>query len=272
MKIQFTNFREYLYFERILQEEKVTITKARRKKDYILDVSNIPRKKVSRAIIKLYWMLRFPRQVKNIIQSIYFYQDEVEIEQIIAWTYWLMRDEASSQLFYYQANMNQQLTSLFQKHSPHQLDDYQIFHFDTFVLFQLKSFHDQLVELVGLAIDEMKMEEEHQHYINRLRIYLQRRRPKCKKLYILQGNPPRYFTEKGKLHNRKHIGLMAKKEPLYILGIKGLDFSLIPVLTLLPESIKIYGTNPDEDYIVTLFKLYEERVSFFDFKEFPFPV
>lgn len=56
--------------------------------------------------------------------------------------------------------------------------------FDSFSKFRLKELQERLLQIVDLAIDEYKMEQEYQMFIHMLREYLASREQKMKAIHL----------------------------------------------------------------------------------------
>ena len=63
-----------------------------------------------------------------------------------------------------------------------------LFSFDSFVTFRLRPFINELRKYVELSLDEYRMEQEYQMFIQILREFLNDREPKLEQLHLLFAN------------------------------------------------------------------------------------
>ncbi len=222
-------------------------------------------------IVSAYLTVELPLKIERIAREHYYYTDPIEIERIIEYTNCLLQDacyvkqwfKARSLFAYLYKNIHDH----FMLHAPTSI----YIQFETFVRFQFKTFHQQLIDIVGEAIDEMKREEEYQYFIEKLRRYIQHAPPKCRSLHIVQAEPFRFYTEYGTLLNRSFLRKKMAEAPLYLFGLDEHEWNLSPIIALLPEKLYIYGRNENEGKTVTLLSIFEERARFLSEDAFQLP-
>ncbi|MFD1706389.1 putative sporulation protein YtxC [Siminovitchia sediminis] len=134
-------------------------------------------------------------------------------------------------------------------------------HFDTLVTFRLKEYKQALIKYLHVAIDEYKMEQDYQMFIQMLRDYLKHRPPIKRQvhLYIDDGEIIFYdehFKEMDKecVMNMVDRRLLAN-HPVYI------DSAVIaPLLSMAPEKIHLFTSQEEKPLIRTLVNIFEERM------------
>ncbi|MGX1263473.1 putative sporulation protein YtxC [Rossellomorea marisflavi] len=143
--------------------------------------------------------------------------------------------------------------------------------FDSFATFRLKKLHDKWREMLGLAIDEYKMEQEYQVFIQMLREYLAIRGHRTDTIHLYPSRTgfrffDGHYTEvtKEELMNAMDKRLFFQ-HPLYV------DSSTIaPLLSLAPKSIFVYGSE-EEKIVTTLRNIFEDRLDILPVSYFPDP-
>jgi putative sporulation protein YtxC len=134
------------------------------------------------------------------------------------------------------------------------------FSFDSFVMFRLKGFTEQLSKWVEIAIDEYKMEQEYQVFLQTLRDFLVDRKSQMSYLYlVIDENMVFYnqhFTEMKRSELFKTIDRkLLVNHPVYV------DSGTIaPLLSIAPETIFLYTDDPQQPLVRTIINLFEERV------------
>lgn len=144
------------------------------------------------------------------------------------------------------------------------------FSFDSFVMFRLKPYVDQLSKWVEIAIDEYKMEQEYQVFVHTLRDFLADRNAQMTHLYlVIDENMTfynRYFTEMKRSELFKAIDRkLLVNHPVYV------DSGTIaPLLSIAPERIYLYTNDPQQPLVRTILNIFEERVKISPISAFQF--
>lgn len=134
------------------------------------------------------------------------------------------------------------------------------FSFDSFVMFRLRGYTEQLSKWVEIAIDEYKMEQEYQVFLHTLRGFLEDRKPQMSHLYlVIEENMVFYnqqFTEMKRSELFRSIDRkLLVNHPVYV------DSGTIaPLLSIAPETIYLYTDDPHQPLVRTIINLFEERV------------
>jgi putative sporulation protein YtxC len=137
------------------------------------------------------------------------------------------------------------------------------FSFESFVKFRLRKYHDRLLQYVELAIEEYKLEQEYQNFIQSLRDFVRDREPKLTNIHLLHDQQFIFMDDQlceitreeiVKLIDRKLI----QSHPMYI------DSTVLaPLVSISPSAIYIYTNNADEGMIQTIQNIFQERVRIF---------
>ncbi|WP_096269649.1 putative sporulation protein YtxC [Paucisalibacillus globulus] len=225
---------------------------------------------VVKSMIDVFVTHRLSTMIKGITEEYYYYSDTDEIEKILDITHWLIagEDDESVQVRKEKDDPLQLLYSLFVSN----VKNTTTIHFDSIVNFRLKVFKDYLLNMVGLAIDEYKREEDHQEFVNMLREYIAKKTPIYNVVHIVQGKTFSFFKADGKRFTRMELRVLMQKEPLYIVGLDEDELNLAPLVAMAPKKIKIYGDHPSEPKTLTVINVFQERVDFEPISKFPFPI
>ncbi len=223
---------------------------------------------IAKSMTDVFILHRLTSMINGIIETYYYYTNTDEIERIMDITHWIFSgDDDDSQIVRNNKDPSQLLQSLFTAN----IENTETIHFDSIVNFQLKVFKDQLIHYVGLAIDEIKREEDHQAFVDMLREYIAKREASYSTIHILQGNPFSFFKPNGKRFTKMEMRVLMQKEPLYIVGLDADELNLAPLIAMAPNKIKIYGDDPSEPKTLTVINVFQEKVEFEPYSRFPFP-
>ncbi|HAQ08042.1 MAG TPA: putative sporulation protein YtxC [Bacillus bacterium] len=142
------------------------------------------------------------------------------------------------------------------------------FSFDSFVLFRLKVFVDQLSRWVEIAIDEYKMEQEYQVFVHTLRDFLAGRKQQMTHLYLIIDenmtfyNP--FFIEMKRSELFKTIDRkLLVNHPVYVDSA-----TIAPLLSMAPKRIYLYTDEPHQPLVRTIINIFEERVKICPISDF----
>lgn len=231
-------------------------------------VSSSQLQTIAQSMVRVFFVFRLSRMIKQVIQQCYFYTSIYEVERISEIAYGALTGEDPEllKLMDRKQDPKQALYTIFLNN----VKEGKTIHFDSIVKFQLKAFKEQLIHDVGIAIDEFKREEDHQAFIQMLREYIQKKKSSFKEIHILQRNYFTFYQANGEQITQRQLSTIMQKEPLYIVGLDIRERNLAPLITMAPEEIHIYGDNPSEPKIMTVINVFQERVHFHTRHQFPF--
>lgn len=134
------------------------------------------------------------------------------------------------------------------------------FSFDSFVVFRLKPFLDKLRNYIEVAIDEYKLEQEYQMFVQTLRDFLLGRPAQQQRIHLILDEKTIFYdqdfiemkrNELIKGIDRKLLG----NHPIYVDSV-----TIAPLLSMAPSRIYLYTNQPEEPLVRTISNIFEERV------------
>nr|MDH3093734.1 sporulation protein YtxC [Bacillus velezensis] len=136
-----------------------------------------------------------------------------------------------------------------------------VFSVRSFQTFRLGRYYERLREYAEVAIDEYRMEQEYQNFIQSLRDYVTSNPPRMKKVRIVHDRAftlwePRYLSER---EQKKYIDRrFVREHPMYI------DSHLLaPLISIAPETVELYTDKPEHMMSRTIQNVFQERVRLF---------
>lgn len=199
------------------------------------------------------------RLLLSIISGVFYFRDREEQQQILALAHSFLDGERRD----YQkgAEFAASRMALLREACASFLRDGLSFSFSSFVTFRLKPYIERLEHYVGLAIDEYKLEQEYQTFVQMLRECLVGRTPQWPRLYLVHDPPHFVFYDR---HRRELSAAEVKQlidrhlvvsQPMYI------DSSVLaPLVSLAPAEIELYTDHPDDGMVQTLQNVFQERL------------
>jgi putative sporulation protein YtxC len=215
------------------------------------------------------FMLRFieDRLLLSIISNDFYFKDVEEQQQILQLAHSFIDGErhdyrkGKQQAESREHFIEQALTEFLSAHIS--------FSFESFLYFRLKKYKEKLLHYVELAIDEYKLEQEYQNFIQTLRDCLASRPAKCSVVHLLHRESTftfydEYFCEISAKELRNLIDrTLIVNQPMYI------DSSVLaPLVSIAPKAIYLYTRNSDDGMVQTIQNIFQERLNLCDFDLF----
>jgi putative sporulation protein YtxC len=198
-----------------------------------------------------------------ILQEQYFFEDPEEQQHIMEIIYSVLEGQREELAVLIKANgeeakIRDAVEEIFQDHVS--------FSFDSFLKFRLRPYLKMLESYVEIAIDEYKMEQEYQMFIQTLRDFLAGREPKMDTLYLLFDEEITFYDEQFEEIKRGELMRMIDRKLLFNHPVYVDSASIAPLLSIAPKTILLYTKNPEEPLIRTIKNIFEERVLIKSFK------
>lgn len=194
---------------------------------------------------------------RDILMNQFYYEDPEEQQQIIEIIYSIQegqREDLSVFLKHPKEGLNIRAAI------DHVFQENVSFSFDSFVKFRLRSYLKHLTNYVEISIDEYKMEQEYQMFVQMLRDFLVGRDPKFQVIHLLFDEEITFYngqleeikrSELTKLIDRK----LLVNHPVYVDSV-----TIAPLLSIAPTTIFLYTKDTEAPLIRTINNIFEERV------------
>lgn len=194
---------------------------------------------------------------REILSERFFYDDPNEQEQILEIIYSVIEGSREDLAHFLQETDEK-------KYVFEAIDEFfkgsVSFSFDSFVVFRLKPFFDKLQNYVEVAIDEYKLEQEYQMFVQTLREFLLGRPAQQETIHLILDEETAFYNhnfiemkrnELIKGIDRKLLG----NHPIYVDSV-----TIAPLLSMAPTRIYLYTNQPEQPLIRTIRNIFEERV------------
>jgi putative sporulation protein YtxC len=196
--------------------------------------------------------------LRHILLEQFYYQDIDEQQHILEIIYSIIDGENVELVEF----IDDQLEELMVKDAVSDLlqDSNIAFSFEAFVKFRLRGYLEKLLKYVEIAIDEYKMEQEYQVFIQTLREFLHSRHEKVQQLHLVYDEEPTFFNEEFQEIKKAELARMIDRKllsnhPVYVDSV-----TIAPLLSIAPKQIYLYTANSEEPLIRTIRNIFEERV------------
>lgn len=202
---------------------------------------------------------------KLILKEQYFYEDEDEQLQILDIIQSILNGNRNDlESLIHDLNMNKQIENAISQ----MFEEQRTFSFDSFVRFRMRPFMEKLEKFVEISIDEYKMEQEYQMFIQTLRQFLAERVPKINHLHLLMEDGVTFYDEQYYEIRRAELVRMIDRRlisnhPVYIDSV-----TIAPLLSIAPSTIYLYTDDYEQPLVRTILNIFEERVQLKEMADF----
>lgn len=194
--------------------------------------------------------------IQQILLTTYHYQDEVEQQQIMEIVHSLLNGKQEElATFLPKINFKKHFTTLIKQSFTDRT-----FSFDSFVTFRLRPFMEELKKYIEISLDEYKMEQEYQMFIQTLREFLENREPKIKHLHLIFAEDITFYDEQFIEIKRSEIAKMVDRRLLINHPVYIDSATIAPLLSIAPERIIAYSEDPEQLILKTIRNIFEERL------------
>jgi putative sporulation protein YtxC len=134
------------------------------------------------------------------------------------------------------------------------------FCYESFLMFRLKSYHHCLLQYVEMAIDEYKLEQEYQNFVQNLRELVNRRRTLIETIHVVYDKQFWLYDEYYDAIDNK--GMFEKIAPFVKvrMGVEIEPSVLVTLIGIAPKKIILYSDDIDTGMIRTIQNVFQERV------------
>lgn len=142
------------------------------------------------------------------------------------------------------------------------------FCFSSYIRFRLQKYREAVHRLAEVAIDEYKLEQEYQMFVEVLRQQVNSRKPRLSCLHLVFDDSFIFYNEKGVRLKQEKLVRYIDEELLTQKDVH-IDTNVIaPLLSIAPGMIYLYTKEQDHNMIVTLQNVFQERVQLYALHEF----
>ncbi|MFP7493347.1 sporulation protein YtxC [Terribacillus saccharophilus] len=221
--------------------------------------------RIALALVETFLYHRETDWIKQVAREVYYFKDEEAIKRIAELTHTMIvgdRYEEAKE----PSLPRQRITKSFQEIAAKHL---RVF-YDAVIQFRSSGYKEALIEIVGDAIEEYKLEEEYQLYVENLREYIGKKTVQPQVIHVIQGQDFSFYKDEGTRFSNEEINAYAEEEPLFLAGIGKQEKNITPLIAMSPQKIYLYGDQPSEPKTLTVINIFQERAVYLPLHQFPF--
>lgn len=213
---------------------------------------------IKRAFCEFVTKIKRDDWFRKILQENYFFHAPEEQLDILEIIYSILEGEREDlKVFLEKSNEEPKITEAVE----HFFQENLTVSFDSFIKFRLRPYLLELERYVKVSIDEYKMEQEYQVFVQTLREFLRGREPKMDSLHLLFDEDITFYNAGFQEMKRGELAKMIDRKLLFNHPVYVDSASIAPLLSIAPTAIFLYTKDPDAPLVRTIKNIFEERVS-----------
>lgn len=195
---------------------------------------------------------------KRIMAENFFYEDEDEQQQILEIIHSILEGEREDLATFVKGfDVQGELRGTIDRMIENDLS----FSYDSFVKFRIRPLMEQLTKFVEISIDEYKMEQEYQMFIQTLRDFLTARTKKMDIIHLLIEEGTSFYNSQFSKITRTELTMMIDRRLLFNHPVYIDSVTIAPLLSIAPTSIYLYTNDEDQPLVRTIRNIFEERLT-----------
>lgn len=205
-------------------------------------------------IVEVRWM-------KEMIRNMFYYTDEEEQREIMSIARSII-DGEKHEVPMISAEWNEDLSreKMIESALRAFLTASVSFSFESFLQFRLKEYRFRLVHYIEAAIDEYKLEQEYQNFVENLRRYVYTKDSLMEMIHLVYDEE--FFFFNRNLHEISHEELkyLIDGQLIKVEDIDTDSLVIAPLISIAPKTIYLYTDLIDHGLIQTIQNIFLERV------------
>jgi putative sporulation protein YtxC len=194
---------------------------------------------------------------REILMTQFYYDDFEEQQQILEILYSILDGQREDLSSFLKDNIEE---PNIKEAIDHVLQENVSFSFDSFVKFRLRSYLELLESYVEISIDEYKLEQDYQMFVQMLRDFLANREPKIETLHLLFDEEITFYNAELQEIKRGELTKMIDRRLLVNHPVYVDSACIAPLLSLAPTAIFLYAKDEEAPLVRTIKNIFEERV------------
>ncbi|MBB5172704.1 sporulation protein YtxC [Texcoconibacillus texcoconensis] len=193
----------------------------------------------------------------EVLRSRFFYQDEVEIEQIVRMARQMLFGDYPD---LFDKERRDEWHGFIYDQFLHFLRSMVDFSYDSFIYFRLKQKEDYLIPILETAIDEYKLEQSYQTMIETCRDFIANHPPKISSVHLVLKNELTLYDDQGSELDGMMLLSMTDDRVNFDEGLPFSERVISPLVSIAPNYVYVHAHREQEEIMQTLFTIFQERI------------
>lgn len=204
-------------------------------------------------IVEVRWM-------KEMIRNMFYFTDEEEQRQIMSIAKSIIDGEKQELPMLPQVKEHLPREKMIEKALKGFLTTSVSFSFESFLQFRLKEYRFRLVQYIEAAIDEYKLEQEYQNFVENLRRYVYGRESLMDTIHLVYEQDFKFFDRNLNEISSEQLKYIIDEQLLQIEDIDTESLVIAPLISIAPKTVYLYTDQIDDGLVQTIQNIFLERV------------
>lgn len=203
--------------------------------------------------------------ISEILKDKFYFKEREERNQILHMAHSILKGKRKGLI---DAPSKESGRALVQSSLRGWIQDTMSFSFGAYIRFRLRKYNEFLYRTAEMAIDEYKLEQEYQMFVETLRQQVSSRKSRLSCLHLVFNDSCIFYDEKGQRLKQEKLVQYIEEELLSQKDVYIDSNVMAPLLSIAPKKIHLYAKEQDHNMIVTIQNVFQERVQLYTLHEF----
>lgn len=203
-------------------------------------------------VVEVKWM-------KEMIRNMFYFTDEEEQRQIMSIARSII-DGEKQELPISEVNKQFSREKMIESALKEFLTPSISFSFESFLQFRLKDYRFRLIDYIEAAIDEYKLEQEYQNFVENLRRYVYSKDSLMEEIHIIFEDEFYFFDRNYNEISKEQLKYIVDESITQIEDIDTESLVIAPLISIAPKTIYLYTNKIDNGLVQTIQNIFLERV------------
>lgn len=204
-------------------------------------------------IVEVRWM-------KEMIRNMFYFSDEEEQSQIMSIARSIIDGEKHEVPMLSQLNEHLPREKIIENALQDFLTASVSFSFESFLQFRLKEYRFRLVQYIEAAIDEYKLEQEYQNFVENLRRYVYTKEALMETIHLVYEEEFFFFDRNLNKISQEELKYLIDEKLIKVEDIDMDSLVIAPLISIAPKTIFLYTDFIDHGLVQTIQNIFLERV------------
>ncbi|OEH91874.1 sporulation protein YtxC [Bacillus solimangrovi] len=200
------------------------------------------------------------RWMREMIRELFYFTYVEEQEQILSIANLILDGRREDNFYKQLLTQMKQRVQVIEDSLKNFITPHISFSFESFLHFRLKEYRDLLLTTVEMAIDEYKLEQEYQTFVEQLRHYVASTPPLFNELHVIEGEGYEVFLSSMERVDDDILRVVINEGMWDIQGFDAGSSILAPIVSVAPQILHYYTNNEESGVVQTLTNVFQEKI------------
>jgi len=197
--------------------------------------------------------------MKEMIRDMFYFTDEEEQRQIMSIARAIIEGEKQELPAAIKLNEYMPRDAMIENALKDFLTGSVSFSFESFLQFRLKDYRFRLARYIEAAIDEYKLEQEYQNFVENLRNYVYGKDALMDTVHLVYDKEFKFFDRNFNEISKEQLRYLIDEQLVKIEDLDVESLVVAPLISIAPRTIYLYTDDDDHGLIQTIQNIFLER-------------